>query len=68
MQLPVPLHSAVLVRRYKRFLVDCTLADATPVTAHIADPGRLPGLVDEGPGSGSRPATIPGASWRIGWS
>jgi sugar fermentation stimulation protein A len=48
MQLPVPLHSAVLVRRYKRFLVDCTLADATPVTAHIADPGRLPGLVDEG--------------------
>jgi hypothetical protein len=47
MQLPVPLHSAVLVRRYKRFLVDCTLADATPVTAHLADPGRLPGLVDE---------------------
>ena len=48
MQLPVPLQSAILVRRYKRFLVDCTLTDATPVTAHIADPGRLPGLVDEG--------------------
>jgi sugar fermentation stimulation protein A len=48
MQLPVPLQSATLVRRYKRFLVDCTLADATTVTAHIADPGRLPGLVDEG--------------------
>jgi sugar fermentation stimulation protein A len=43
-QLPVPLHSAVLVRRYKRFLADCTLADGTEVTAHIADPGRLPGL------------------------
>ncbi len=48
MQLPVPLQSAILVRRDKRFLVDCTLADATPVTAHIADPGRMPGLVDEG--------------------
>ncbi len=49
MQLPVPLQSAVLVRRYKRFLADCTLADGSGVTAHIADPGRLPGLA--GPGA-----------------
>jgi sugar fermentation stimulation protein A len=48
MQLPVPLQSAILIRRYKRFLADCTLADGTAVTAHIADPGRLPGLVNEG--------------------
>ena len=48
MQLPVPLQSAVLIRRYKRFLADCTLACGTAVTAHIADPGRLPGLATPG--------------------
>ena len=48
MQLPVPLQSATLMRRYKRFLADCALADGSRVTAHIADPGRLPGLAAEG--------------------
>lgn len=48
MLLPVPLHEAVLKRRYKRFLADCTLGTGEPVTAHIADPGRLPGLAVEG--------------------
>ena len=48
MNLPVPLQSAILVRRYKRFLADCALADETEVTAHIADPGRLPGLAVPG--------------------
>jgi sugar fermentation stimulation protein A len=47
-QLPVPLQSALLVRRYKRFLADCALGDGTPITAHIADPGRLPGLAVPG--------------------
>jgi sugar fermentation stimulation protein A len=47
-QLPVPLQSATLVRRYKRFLADCDLADGSRITAHIADPGRLPGLAVEG--------------------
>lgn len=48
MQLPVPLQSATLLRRYKRFLADCELACGSRVTAHIADPGRLPGLAVEG--------------------
>ena len=48
MQLPVPLQSATLVRRYKRFLADCDLADGRRITAHIADPGRLPGLAVDG--------------------
>ena len=48
MQLPVPLQSATLVRRYKRFLADCDLADGSRITAHIADPGRLPGLAVPG--------------------
>jgi sugar fermentation stimulation protein A len=47
-QLPVPLQSAILQRRYKRFLADCVLADGRTLTAHIADPGRLPGLVEPG--------------------
>ena len=48
MQLPVPLRPATLHRRYKRFLADCDLASGSRVTAHIADPGRLPGLAVPG--------------------
>lgn len=48
MNLPVPLHRATLVRRYKRFLADVTMEDGEAVTAHIADPGRLPGLAVPG--------------------
>lgn len=48
MDLPQPLHAGVLVRRYKRFLVDVELDAAGPVTAHCADPGRLPGLAVPG--------------------
>ncbi len=48
MQLPVPLQSATLVRRYKRFLADCDLDTGGRITAHIADPGRLPGLAVPG--------------------
>lgn len=48
MQLPQPLHPGVLRRRYKRFLADVELACGKLVTAHCADPGRLPGLAVEG--------------------
>ncbi|MEZ5866065.1 MAG: DNA/RNA nuclease SfsA, partial [Geminicoccaceae bacterium] len=48
MDLPVPLHRATLVRRYKRFLADVVLEDGTAVTVHVADPGRLPGLAVPG--------------------
>lgn len=48
MLLPVPLQPATLHRRYKRFLADCELACGRLVTAHLADPGRLPGLAVPG--------------------
>jgi sugar fermentation stimulation protein A len=44
MDLPGPLIPATLIKRYKRFLADCTLEDGTEVTAHCANPGSMMGL------------------------
>jgi sugar fermentation stimulation protein A len=48
MNLPTPLHRGILVRRYKRFLADVTLADGQTVTAHVANSGAMTGLSDPG--------------------
>jgi len=49
MKFPAPLHTARLVRRYKRFLADVVL-DATgeEVVAHCANPGSMLGLAAPG--------------------
>ncbi len=48
MKFDTPLIPATLIRRYKRFLADVTLNDGREVTAHVANPGSMLGMKDEG--------------------
>jgi len=48
MRFASPLIPATLVRRYKRFLADVVLPSGETITAHVANPGAMTGLMDPG--------------------
>ncbi len=67
MRFQTELVPARLIRRYKRFLADCTLDDGTEVTAHCANPGSMMGLAAPGTRIWLEPNDDPKRKLRYGW-
>ena len=67
MRFQTPLVSAVLIRRYKRFLADIRLEDGREVTAHCANPGSMMGLAEPGLKIWVEPNDDPKKKLKYGW-
>ena len=67
MKFPLPLRRATLVRRYKRFLSDHRFDDGSAVTAHVANPGAMTGLIGEGAETWLSPAANPKRKLPFSW-
>ena len=67
MRFQTDLIPARLIRRYKRFLADCTLDDGREVIAHCANPGSMMGLADEGMKIWLEPNDDPKKKLDYGW-
>ncbi|AXI48300.1 DNA/RNA nuclease SfsA [Sulfitobacter sp. SK012] len=67
MRFQTELVPARLIRRYKRFLADCTLEDGREVVAHCANPGSMKGLADPGMRIWLEPNDDPKKKLKYGW-
>ena len=67
MKFRLPLRRATLVKRYKRFLSDHRFEDGSTVTAHVANPGAMTGLIDDGVETWLSPAANPKRKLPYSW-